>query len=90
MSYQAHKICLIFFLICNFFLNLSSNFALINSVLLNQGCHFTWNPGNTWKNLEFDYLDKKKPGKIWNLGNFEKYLEKPGILNKKLSKTWNF
>ena len=26
----------------------------------------------TWKNLEFDNLGKKKPGKTLNLGNFEK------------------
>ena len=24
-----------------------------------QGCHFTWKPGKTLKNLEFDNLDKK-------------------------------
>ena len=24
----------------------------------NQGCHFTWKPGKTLKNLEFDNLDK--------------------------------
>ena len=43
-----------------------------------QGCHFTWKPGKTLKNLEFDNLDKK----TWNLRNFEKYLKKPGISNK--------
>ena len=25
--------------------------------------------------LEFDYLNKRKPGKTWNLGYFEKNLE---------------
>ena len=42
-----------------------------------QGCHFTWKPRKTWKNLEFDILGKK----IWknmDLINFEK---KPGIFN---------
>jgi len=34
----------------------------------------------TWKNLDFDNLGKKK---TWNLRNFEKKLEKPGIFNKK-------
>jgi len=33
----------------------------------------------SWKNLEFDNLGKKKPGKTWNLRNFEK---KTGIFNK--------
>ena len=38
-------------------------------MLVIQGCHFTWKPENTWKNLEFDNLGKKKPIKAWNLGN---------------------
>ena len=29
-----------------------------------QGCHFSW------KNLEFDNLGKKKPGKTWNFKQF--------------------
>ena len=29
-----------------------------------QGCHFTWKPGKTLKNLEFEKL-KKKTGKTW-------------------------
>ena len=29
-------------------------------MLIIQGCHFTWKPGKTLKNLEFDNLGKKK------------------------------
>ena len=35
-----------------------------------QGCHFTWKPGKTLNNPEFDNLGKK-PGKTWNLRSFE-------------------
>ena len=43
--------------------------------MFQQDCHFTLKPVKTWKNLEFDNLDKKnlelekfkkKPEKIWN------------------------
>ena len=48
-------------------------------MLIIQGCHFTWKPGKTLKNLEFDNLGKKKTGKIWNFD--QKSLKKPGFFN---------
>ena len=51
----------------NFYCELKKQFATFlrgtqKIDLTYQGCHFTWKPGSTWKNLEFDNLGKK-PGK---------------------------
>ena len=55
---------------CYRFLNNKSYFLLVLKNFI-QGCLFTWKPENTWKNLEFDNLDKlEKTGKTWNFQQF--------------------
>ena len=54
-------------------LGLSGKDKNLKKTKTNQGCHITWKPGKTWKNLEFDNLGKEK---TQNFGNFAENLEK--------------
>ena len=63
----------------NYFIENINPHKVYKQLFLNQGCNFTWKPGKTLKNLEFNNLGKN------NLENleFEKFCKKPG-------KTWIF
>ena len=47
-----------------------------------QGFHFTWKPGKTWENLEFEKL-KKKPRNTWD---FKQKSQKKTLKNPELKK----